>query len=131
MPLLHELRANRNDLTNLPDDDGHMWCELVAATQDPELSKTLANSKIMKEWITESYNPRLQFPYTRLGTLWNNKAWHPVITEWCQCPIGQPTFAISTFADAMVWTQTDDVSDALQQETNKTSAYTCSFGLPK
>ncbi|KAG6041056.1 hypothetical protein E4U17_001820, partial [Claviceps sp. LM77 group G4] len=36
-----------------------------------------------------------EFPSRRLATLWNNRPWRQVITQWCQTRLGMDTFAIS------------------------------------
>lgn len=108
-----QLRANREDLS-LPDSHGQIWTELstlaqqdaewyrpppadAAAGSRPGLPTGLA--KRMEAQLTEKLGLQGQttFPVRRLGTLWRNEHWRTMITEWCQYPLGQSTFNISTW----------------------------------
>jgi hypothetical protein len=53
---------------------------------------------------------RVKFPVRRLGTIWRNKNWRPMITKWCEFSVGQATFNISTF-EWMASCRIDDVSE--------------------
>jgi hypothetical protein len=92
-----QLRANREDLI-LPDSHGHIWTEMVTLTED-NAEFFGGTTKIMEERIAKTLglHGQAKIPVRRLGTLWRNASWRPMITEWCQFPLGQSTFNISTF----------------------------------
>ena len=106
-----KLRANREDAT-LPDNHGQIWMEL--ATLSSNSSKLFQDSNKMVEQQMLDYlglSSRVKFPVRRLATLWKNNSWNPVITRWCQFPVGQATFTISTF-EWMASCRIDDVSSS-------------------
>jgi hypothetical protein len=103
-----KLRANRED-TTLPDNHGQIWTELAALS--PEHDKLSQDSnRLVEQQIQEQLglSSRVKFPVRRLATLWKNARWNLMITRWCQFPIGQSTFTISTF-EWMASCRIDDV----------------------
>ncbi|KAF2133085.1 hypothetical protein P153DRAFT_253634, partial [Dothidotthia symphoricarpi CBS 119687] len=92
-----KLRANRED-TILPDNHGQIWTELATlSSKDPRLFQD-SNTVVEKQMLQHlGLSGRVKFPVRRLATLWKNTNWNPRITRWCQFPIGQATFTISTF----------------------------------
>ena len=69
------------------------------------------NTKAVEQQMSQilGLNGRVSFPVRRLGTLWRNDSWRPVITEWVRHPVGQATFNMSTF-EWMSSCRMDDVS---------------------
>jgi len=91
------LRANREEVL-LPDSHGQIWNELVALAQhDHHLFH--GNAKEVEQQMSQQLglHDYDKFPTKRLGTLWRNDQWRPIITELCQFPFGQNLFSISTF----------------------------------
>lgn len=104
-----KLRANRED-TILPDSHGQIWTELATlSSKDSKLFQ--GSNKVVEQQMLQhlGLSGRVKFPVRRLATLWKNTNWNPTITKWCQFPIGQATFTISTF-EWMASCRIDDVS---------------------
>jgi hypothetical protein len=119
-----QLRANREDLV-LPDNHGQIWTELTTlARQDETLFQ--GSTKLMEEQMstTLGLNGLTKFPVRRLGTLWRNSHWRSVITRWCQFPLGQHTFNISTF-EWMSSCRLDDVRENVPSHHCSLHALTC------
>lgn len=124
-----QLRANREDLS-LRDSHGQIWRELsIIAQQDAnwyrgqdekasggkKKDSTKGVAKRMEVQLFQKLHLQGQtsFPIRRLGTLWRNDPWRSMIHEWCQFPLGQCTFNITTW-EWMSSCRIDDVSvDAL------------------
>ncbi|CCE32938.1 uncharacterized protein CPUR_06860 [Claviceps purpurea 20.1] len=70
------------------DDRG---CESDAENSEEEQSMNLDYSLIEAFRIA----CKAELPSRRLATLWNNRPWRRVITQWCQTRLGMDTFAIS------------------------------------
>ena len=125
-----QLRANRAGLSLL-DSHGQIWTELsILAAQDRHWyrdphrngrsqTKTRKNgtkgvAKEMEAQLVQKlgFNGQTAFPVRRLGILWRNERWRKMISEWCQYPLGQSTFNISTW-EGMSSCRIDDVSLSL------------------
>ena len=107
--LFIQLRANREDVT-LADNHAQVWNELATLTQR-DSSLFNGNTKAVEQQMSQilGLNGRVSFPVRRLGTLWRNDSWRPIITEWVRHPVGQATFNMSTF-EWMSSCRMDDVS---------------------
>jgi hypothetical protein len=103
------LRANREDFT-LPDNHGQIWTELITlASGDNSLFRGPFR-KVEEQMVNLlGLYGKATFPVRRLGTLWRNPRWRPMITKWCQFPVGQSSFNISVF-EYLCSCRVDDVS---------------------
>jgi hypothetical protein len=102
------MRLNRADLT-LPDSYGQIWMQLVSLTSERQDRGTgegtsavesdgdgaeLVDHKLVE---TLGIGAEHRFPTKRLVTLWLNKRWRDMTTQWCRARLGLESFSISLF----------------------------------
>ncbi|KAG6052683.1 hypothetical protein E4U17_005519 [Claviceps sp. LM77 group G4] len=86
-----------------------VWMELVNITSpagDDRGGKSDAENSEVEQSMNLDYSlieafriaREAEFPSRRLATLWNNRPWRRVVTQWCQTRLGMDTFAISFMA---------------------------------
>ncbi len=91
------------------DSHGDIWMQLVAAaSRDPDMFHGNCDQIEAQMLDALELDRDAGFPKRRLVTIWRNKRWRAMTTEWCQTTVGRTTFQISTW-DWMICFRIDDV----------------------
>ncbi|KAH8748291.1 hypothetical protein F5882DRAFT_236928, partial [Hyaloscypha sp. PMI_1271] len=98
-----KLRANRHDHTLL-DSHAQVWMELATlAESDPNIFQGTASQVGDEMLALLGLSEQFKFHIRRLVTLWGNKTWQQIFTDWCRTAIGHLTFNISLWAELVVY----------------------------
>ncbi|KAG5961487.1 hypothetical protein E4U57_007523 [Claviceps arundinis] len=105
MHLNQRMRYNRTDPA-MPDSHAQVWMQLVdiiSRQQDEKVSDSDAVNSDQDPLekvgvpvldVLRLGNSEIKFP--QLVTLWNNRPWRRVITQWCRTRLGTDSFAFSS-----------------------------------
>ncbi|KAG6117729.1 hypothetical protein E4U12_001351, partial [Claviceps purpurea] len=102
-----KLRLNQRDVAQ-PDSHGDIWLHVVtAAAQKPEKFQGNACDITAEIEDTLELSCKSGIPVARLVTLWRNKIWKELVTQWCKTAVGRATFKIRLWS-MMITCRTDD-----------------------
>ncbi|KAG6095205.1 hypothetical protein E4U31_005985, partial [Claviceps sp. LM219 group G6] len=102
-----KLRFNQKEVAQ-PDSHGDIWLHVVtAAAQKPEKFQGNACDITAEIEDTLELSCKSGIPVARLVTLWRNKIWKELVTQWCKTAVGRATFKIRLWS-MMITCRTDD-----------------------
>lgn len=104
-----QLRLNRKDPT-LVDSHGQIWAQIMAASDKNDRLLREEKCDVLKHEITSTLqlSSDVNFPMSRLVTVWRNERWREMTNQWCETTVGRDTFKISTW-HWMISIRIDDV----------------------